>query len=159
MTSLASILTTHSSAKHPPQPVSKSKSRTTRTHSQHSYYNKASRPSSAETNSPHRVSWKSGKRKPSKTPDSPLHRAVVQSRVTRAESVKTEWVPINLDTQPGGPEWTYFFSAISNNIAGGLAGKWPAIETTFISTLKQIFQQLRDERECICQYFFIRRLI
>lgn len=71
--------------------------------------------------------------------------------------MKDEWVPINLDINPGSPEWEYYSRAISMVIAKGLARKWSNVEKIFIKTLKQIFKILRGERECICQYFFIRR--
>lgn len=66
-------------------------------------------------------------------------------------------MPINLDAIPGSAEWMFYCYPIPDNLAEGMATKWPAIEQTFIKTLKQVFQILREEREIICQYFFLRR--
>lgn len=68
-----------------------------------------------------------------------------------------EWLPLNIDTVPGGPEWKFYSQPIPDNLAKGLVRKWPGIEQTFMKTLKQVFQSLRAERESICQYFFTRR--
>lgn len=112
-------------------------------HSPASFY----RPSSAETSS-------RGVRRASKTPQSPLHRSIHPSIDT---VTRDEWLPVSLDVVPGGPDWKYYSKPVPENLAKGMVHKWPSIEQTFVKTLQQVFQILRGERECICQYFFTRR--
>ena len=68
------------------------------------------------------------------------------------------FAPVNLNAEPGAPDWVYSDLPLSAELAGGLASKWPAIEETYITTLKAVFLQLRAERDGICQYFYDRRL-
>ena len=67
------------------------------------------------------------------------------------------FAPVNLNAEPGSSDWVYCDLPLSVELASGLAGKWPAVEETYISTLKAVFQHLRAERDCICQYFHDRR--
>ena len=99
------------------------------------------RPSSAESPSPSRKKKRGLK--------NPQHQ--------KASKSKEAWIPVNLDTRPGGPDWVYYSQPVSEELVKGLAVKWQGIEQTFINTLKQIFSALRNERELICQYFFLRR--
>ena len=69
----------------------------------------------------------------------------------------TGWSPVNLEIVPGGIDWKFYSQPLSMESAEGLAKKWPAIEATYISSLKEIFQKLRHERETMCEYFFVRR--
>ena len=46
---------------------------------------------------------------------------------------------------------------LADELAGGLVGKWPGIENTYLRTLTGVFVMLRSEREAICQYFYLRR--
>lgn len=108
------------------------------------------RPSSAETSSAGR-----GRRRVlSKTPQSPLRHSI---RSHKEAAAKEDWVPVNLEAEPGGPDWNYYSQPVAENLAKGLAHKWPAIENTFVTMLKSVFQIMRGERECICVYFFSRR--
>lgn len=142
-------LSTTSSSPSKGSPVKKSRS----IHSPASY-----RPSSAETPSP--ITGK-GRRITSKTrtrtPQSPLRHSIRSKRDTI--TTNNEWTPINLEATPGGESWEYYSYPVAEKLAVGLSGRWPATEKTFVKTLKQIFQALRDEREHVCQYFFLRRYI
>ena len=59
--------------------------------------------------------------------------------------------------EPGSAEWQYCSLPLAEELARGLAGKWPGIETTYLRTLTGVFVMLRSEREAICQYFYLRR--
>ena len=63
------------------------------------------------------------------------------------------FAPVNL---PGSSDWVYCDLPLSVELASGLAGKWPAVEEIYISTLKDVFH-LRAERDCMHQYFHNRR--
>lgn len=86
------------------------------------------------------------------TPDAPARPDLVQE-VSSTES----WVPMNRDATPGDRNWQYCARPVALEVARELVGKWPALEDTYIRTLKVVFEELRDEREEICQYFFVRR--
>ncbi len=120
------------------------------------------RPSSAESPSPARAGKKKvkkGTQVSRKTPESPLRQATKAqaTKETAGLAVKNEWTPLNMDVSPGEPGWVYYTRQLTNELAHGLALKWPEIEKTYISTFKQIFQMLREEREAFCNYFFLRR--
>ena len=70
-----------------------------------------------------------------------------------------EWLPVSTDVIPGGRDWKFCSQPVPETLAKGLVHKWPAIEQTFVKTLKQVFQMMRGEREAICQYFFARRWV
>ena len=92
------------------------------------------------------------------TPESPLRHALrSDGRDSSPVRRKSQWSPVNHEATPGSSEWEYYSQPVPPAMVSGLADKWPAIEKTFITTLKQVFQILREERECICQYFFLRR--
>ena len=90
--------------------------------------------------------------------DSPLQQAIHPSCPSSSDTT-ADWLPVNLDLTPGGPGWSFYSQPVSETLAKGLAYKWPAIEQTFIKTLRYVFQGLRKEREAICQYFFVRRSV
>ena len=79
--------------------------------------------------------------------------------MSRDEEQPLVFSPINPNAEPGSSEWVYCNLPLSIDLAKGLARKWPGIEETYINTLKGVFQQLRDERENICQYFYDRRSV
>ena len=118
--------------------------------------NTINRPSSAEITSP---GVKGRGAKKWAVPESPLRHALRSSdkEVPAHPRKKSVWSPVNHEATPGSPEWEYYAQPVSPVMVTCLADKWPAIEKTFITTLKQVFQMLREERECICQYFFLRR--
>ena len=43
-------------------------------------------------------------------------------------------------------------------LAKGLATKWVSVEVCCLTKLKKVFQCLREEREAMCHYFYLRRL-
>ena len=75
----------------------------------------------------------------------------------RVKKTSILFAPVNLNAEPGSSDWQYCDLPIAMELATGLASKWPAIEETYISTLKAVFLYLREERENICQYFYDRR--
>ena len=68
-----------------------------------------------------------------------------------------DFIPVNPNAEPGSAEWEYCSMPLDMELAGGLAGKWPGIEETYIKTMKGVFLLLRAEREDVCQYFYFRR--
>ena len=60
--------------------------------------------------------------------------------------------------EPGDPDWQYCDQPLKMELATDLAQIWPNMETVYLSTLREVFQRLRDERETICQYFYDKRL-
>ena len=142
---------------------SKHSSSVRKTHSIHSPSSYRRRPSSAEHGAIRDMTRKKT------TPQSPLRHALRSGSKENAREggggggnggigkKQSQWSPVNHEATPGSAEWEYYAEPVPPTMVKGLADKWPAIEKTYITTLKQIFQILREERECICQYFFLRR--
>ena len=67
------------------------------------------------------------------------------------------FIPANPNAEPGSSEWQYCKLPVPGKLAQGLAQLWPAVESSYCSSLKTVFQQLRSEREAVCRYFHARR--
>ena len=69
------------------------------------------------------------------------------------------FVLMDPSVKPGSKEWQYCALPLSAELAMGLAGKWPAVEQIYMTTLKNVFRLLRDERDLVCHYIFDTRSI
>ncbi len=59
--------------------------------------------------------------------------------------------------EPGDPGWSYCDRPLNPELATGLAQVWPGLEEVYLRTLKEVFQELRAEREAVCHYFYDKR--
>ena len=71
----------------------------------------------------------------------------------------TSTLSIAGSSEPGDPDWQYCDLPIKKELATGLADIWPSLERVYLSTLREVFQQLRAERETICHYFYDKRSV
>uniref|UniRef100_X1Z7B7 Calponin-homology (CH) domain-containing protein n=1 Tax=Capitella teleta TaxID=283909 RepID=X1Z7B7_CAPTE len=55
---------------------------------------------------------------------------------------------------PGSTEWEYVDEPIDDEMIRILAPQWESLETAYIDNSKQVFRNLREERELIIQYFY-----
>lgn len=76
---------------------------------------------------------------------------------TPAQASDPLFIPANLNGEPGTSDWQYTCLPLSLDLAKGLSTKWSSVEVCCLTKLKKIFQCLRDEREAVCHYFYLRR--
>ena len=89
-----------------------------------------------------------------------LRRMKSQSaHVPSAESELLQLATISPVALPGSPEWRYCYLPLNKQLAGSLAEKWPAIEQTYLVTIRRVANMQRQERENICRYIYARRLV
>ncbi len=67
--------------------------------------------------------------------------------------------PVDLNAEPGSADWHYSRLPLDMELARGLSGKWAGVEETYVGTLRRVFRLLRQEREEVCQYFYLRRSV
>lgn len=82
-----------------------------------------------------------------------------QRRESRETGAALSFLPINAGIEPGSKEWSFCSLPLDQELAQGLAHKWPTIEATYKATLKKVFWLLRRAREATCHYFHRSRCV
>ena len=103
------------------------------------------------------ISAGSSSHKGRSTPKKTKKEATIPQRLKVETQDSDVFILTASNVEPGSAEWQYCSLPLAEELARGLAGKWPGIETTYLRTLTGVFVMLRSEREAICQYFYLRR--
>lgn len=82
----------------------------------------------------------------------------MDKHVPSAESELLQLATIPPDTKPGSDTWQYSSLPLNSRLAVSLSDKWPAIEQTYLVTIRKVACLLRQEREAVCRYIYSRRL-
>ncbi|XP_028417674.1 sperm flagellar protein 2-like [Dendronephthya gigantea] len=103
---------------------------------------------------------------PSRKPSKVKSPTASRTDAKRAKSpVKKQDVPEELPVEPvvppgpepGSKEWEYVDQPIEMPLVEVLASRWENLEKTYIDTAKNVFREIRLEREVICRYFYSTR--
>ena len=60
---------------------------------------------------------------------------------------------------PGSEQWQYVDQDLDFELCEVLSEYWTTLEKTYIANGKEVFRNVRDEREMIVQYFYSVRCV